>query len=379
MYQIKGKIDSNNAPEFEKEMMAALPTEIDASQLEYISSAGLRVLMKLRKSVGEVTLNNVSIDVYEVLDVTGFTSILNVKKALREISVEGKKVLGKGGNGTVYRLDDETIVKVYSTEHSLEVIDRERAYAKAAFIAGIPTAIAFDTVKVGDRYGVIYEAMNSDTLGHAIANESERRDEYIMKYAQLAKQLHTTTIDDGSVAALKDLLMKRANDPMLLDFCTQEEVDILKDIVSAMADCNTLVHGDLHPGNIMINNGELMLIDMGELTRGVPIYDLASIYRDLMVGSKSSPETTASSIGMSPELCIEVGQKFFTMYSGMTDPQQLEQHLKMIGLVFAFNVVLLIPDFPEAAQRGPAIIQNLMHPVVMPNADTLKYILSKKS
>ncbi len=377
MYQIKGKIDSTNAPEFEKEIMAALPTEIDASQLEYISSAGLRVLMKLRKAVGDVTVYNVSSDVYEIFDVTGFTSLLTVKKALREISVEGKKILGKGGNGTVYRLDDETIVKVYSTEHSLDIIDRERAYAKAAFIAGIPTAIAFDTVKVGDSYGVIYEAMNSDTLGHAIANEPERRDEYIMKYAQLAKQLHTTTIEDGSVASLKGLLMKRAEDAMLKDFCTQDEIDVLKDIVNSMKDCDTLVHGDLHPGNIMLSGGELMLIDMGELTRGVPIYDLASIYRDLMVGSKSDPETTARSIGMSPELCMEVGQKFLAMYSGITDPAQLEQYIQMVGLVFAFNVVLLIPDFPGAAQRGPAIIENLMRPTVTPNADTLKHILSK--
>ena len=377
MYQIKGKIDSTNAPAIEEEIMAQLPTEIDAAELEYISSAGLRVLMKLRKAVGEVTLHNVSIDVYEILDVTGFTSMLTVKKALREISVEGKTILGQGGNGTVYRLDDETIVKVYSAEHSLEVIDRERAYAKAAFVAGIPTAIAFDTVKVGDRYGVIYEAMNSDTLGHAIANEPERRDEYIMKYAQLAKQLHTTTIEDGSVASLKDLLMKRAEDPMLKEFCTQEEIDTLKAIVVAMKVCDTLVHGDLHPGNIMLDNGELMLIDMGDLTRGVPIYDIASIYRDLLVGSKSSPETTAQSIGMSPELCIEVGQKFLAMYSGITDPAQLEQYIKMVGLVFAFNVVLLIPDFPGAAQRGPAIIDNLLRPSVMPNVDTLKYILSK--
>ena len=377
MYYIKGKIDSTNAPEFEKEIMAELPTELDASELAYISSAGLRVLMKLRKAVGEVTILNAGAEVYEILDVTGFTSMMTVKKALREISIEGKEILGQGGNGTVYRLDDETIVKVYSTEHSLEVIDRERAYAKAAFIADIPTAIAFDTVKVGDRYGVIFEAMNSDTLGHAIANEPERRDEYIMKYAQLAKKLHTTAITDGSVAALKDLLMKRASDPVMAQFCSESEIKTLKTIVGSIKDCDTLVHGDLHPGNIMINNGELMLIDMGELTRGVPIYDLASIYRDLMVGAKSDPETTARSIGMSPELCMEVGPKFLAMYSGITDPAQLEQYLKMIGLVFAFNVVLLIPDFPEAAQRGPAIIQNLMNPVVMPNVDTLKYILSK--
>ena len=39
MYQIKGKIDTTNAAEFEKEIMAAKPAE-----LEYISSAGLRVM-----------------------------------------------------------------------------------------------------------------------------------------------------------------------------------------------------------------------------------------------------------------------------------------------------------------------------------------------
>ena len=56
MYQIKGKIDSNNAGYFEKKIMAVMPKEIDASELNYISSAGLRVLMKLKKAVGDVTM-----------------------------------------------------------------------------------------------------------------------------------------------------------------------------------------------------------------------------------------------------------------------------------------------------------------------------------
>ena len=148
MYQIKGKIDSTNAPDFEKELMAALPTEIDASELEYISSAGLRVLLRLTKTVGDVTLYNVSIDVYEILDVTGFTSILNVKKALREISVDGCEMIGAGGYGSVYRINEETIVKVYHTA-SLDFIEKERELSKKAFLLGVPTAISFDTVKVG--------------------------------------------------------------------------------------------------------------------------------------------------------------------------------------------------------------------------------------
>ena len=378
MYQIKGKIDSTNAHEFEKEIMAALPNEIDASKLEYISSAGLRVLLKLTKTVGEVNIVNVSPEAYEIFDITGFTSILNVKKALREISVEGKEILGKGGNGTVYRLDDETIVKVYRPEHSLELIDRERAYAKAAFIAGIPSVIAYDMVKVGDRYGVVYEAMNSDTLGHAIANDPEHLDEYVAKYVALAKKIHSTPIGDDSITALKDLLMERAESDLMKEYLEENEIDVLKDIVASMADCDTLVHGDLHPGNIMLQDGELMLIDMGEVTRGVPIYDVATVFRDLISAPKNNSDIIEQSVGLKAEMCMEVGQKFLAMYSGITDPAQFEQYMKMLGLVYAFNVAMLMPDVPNAAKRAPLIVDNLIRPVVIPNAEALTGILSRK-
>lgn len=377
MYQIKGKIDSTNAPAFEKELLAALPTEIDASGLEYISSAGLRVLLKLAKTVGEVTVMNVSTDVYEIFDVTGFTSILTVKKAIREISIEGKEIIGKGGNGTVYRLDAETIVKVYRPDHSIEAIDRERAYAKAAFVAGIPSVIAFDMVKVGDSYGVIYEAMNSDTLGHAIMNDPDHLNEYVAKYVALAKKLHSTPIEDETITALKDFLMKRADSPFMREHLEQNEIDVLKEIISSMANCDTLVHGDLHPGNIMLQDGELMLIDMGEVTRGVPIYDLATVFRDLISAPKKNAAIIEESTGMKAEVCMEVGQKFFAMYTGITDPAQLEQYMKTLGLVYAFNVAMLMADVPRASERAPQIVNNLIRPVVLPNKDALKYILSK--
>ncbi|MBQ3285015.1 MAG: STAS domain-containing protein [Ruminococcus sp.] len=147
MYQIKGKIDSTNAPVFEKEIMAALLTEIDASGLEYISSAGLRVLLKLTKAVGDVTVCNVSSEVYDILDVTGFTSILNIKKALREVSVEGCELLGEGANGKVYRLTKDEMIKVFRPGISLDVIEQERESSRKAFLFGVPCAISYDTVR----------------------------------------------------------------------------------------------------------------------------------------------------------------------------------------------------------------------------------------
>ena len=76
-------------------------------------------------------------------------------KPMREISIEGCEVLGKGGNGIVYKLDPETIVKVYFGErNSIEKIDQNREVTKKAFIHGVPTTIAFDMVKVGGNYAL---------------------------------------------------------------------------------------------------------------------------------------------------------------------------------------------------------------------------------
>ena len=84
---LEGRIDTNNAAQTESEIFAAVEgkTEdivIDAEKLEYISSAGLRVLMKLRKSIDrELPVINVSRDVYDIFETTGFTELLDVKKA----------------------------------------------------------------------------------------------------------------------------------------------------------------------------------------------------------------------------------------------------------------------------------------------------------
>ena len=372
-----GRIDTVNASEFEKEIMEALPTEIDAAELEYISSAGLRVLLKLTKSVGRVTVMNVNSAVYEIFDVTGFTSILTVKRAYKEIDVTGKEFIGKGAFGTVYRLDDECIVKVYRSDLSLEYIEREQRYAEAAFVNGIPSIIAFDVVKVGDSYGVVFEAINSITLSRAITNEPEKRDEYIMKLVQLAKTLHTTEISDGSVASLKSDLYARLEDDYIKENLTTDEINVLSSIIDVMKDENYVLHGDLNPGNVMLQNGELILIDMGGVTHGMPIYDLACIYRGLFFVSEFSPHICRRSFGLEPELAQEIGKKFFAMYSGITDAQALEQYIQKLRLAFCFFFVTEISTSPGRETRGQEILNKMLRGIVLPNAEAIKHILSK--
>ena len=77
-----------------KKLLAEAGTDknivLDAENLVYISSAGLRVLIKLRKMAGApLKIINVSQDVFSILEVTGFIELFDVKKKLREVSVEG--------------------------------------------------------------------------------------------------------------------------------------------------------------------------------------------------------------------------------------------------------------------------------------------------
>lgn len=276
MYQINRKIDSTNAPELEKEIMAALPTEIDASGLEYISSAGLRVLLKLTKTVGEVTICNVRPEVYEILDVTGFTGILTVKKALREVSIEGCELIGKGATASVYRLDGDTIVKVFNETVEISMAVRESEKAKNAFLAGIPTAIAFDMVKVGKCYGMVYELLNAESLTKVIAQDKEHLTELVTGFAHEIRKLHQIEIDPSQFQDIRSTSL--AMMPRLVGLVgTQEEIDALSEMYRALPERRTFIHGDCHIGNVMLQNGEYLFIDLSTSGMGHPILDLTSM------------------------------------------------------------------------------------------------------
>ena len=84
---IIGRLDAATAPQLEKELnasFAGIKTLIlDFAELEYIASAGLRVLLVAQKRMnkqGSMTIKNVSNEVKEVLDMTGFISFLNIEE-----------------------------------------------------------------------------------------------------------------------------------------------------------------------------------------------------------------------------------------------------------------------------------------------------------
>ena len=82
---IEGRLDTITSPELEEEVKA-IPEDVtkltfDLKDLEYISSAGLRVLLaaqKIMNKQGEMTVTGVTEAIMEIFDVTGFADILTI-------------------------------------------------------------------------------------------------------------------------------------------------------------------------------------------------------------------------------------------------------------------------------------------------------------
>ena len=208
---LQGRIDSANAAQIETELtelIARNPTGslvIDVEDLAYISSAGLRIVLRLRKQFADMKVVNASSEVYDIFDMTGFTEMLTVEKAYRRISVEGCEVIGQGANGKVYRIDRDTIIKVYLNPDSLPDIHRERELARKAFVLGIPTAISYDVVRVGDGYGSVFELLETKSIGKRLAAEPEKLDEYVAIMVDLLKKIHGTVVKRGDMPDMREV------------------------------------------------------------------------------------------------------------------------------------------------------------------------------
>ena len=274
-------VDSANAAQFEEELLSAISGQtltIDAEELSYISSAGLRVLLKAKKKlIGELVISNVNSEVFDILDMTGFTQLLTVQKACRKISVEGLTEIGHGQTARVYRVDAETIVKVFRSNIDFSMVQNEINKAKAAFMHGIPTAISYDVVKVDDCYGVVYELLNAKDLADCMKENPARLEDYVRMFADVIREMHTTEVHAehfvssraATLGALPYMKGRILND---------EEYEKVKAIFENIPERRTFIHGDCHAGNVMLQGNELMFIDLSCAGCGHPIFDLMSMY-----------------------------------------------------------------------------------------------------
>jgi uncharacterized protein (TIGR02172 family) len=335
---LEGRIDSNNAQAVEEEIREILKEGkaskliLDAANLEYTSSAGLRGILRLRKENPDLSIINTSSEVYEIFEMTGFTEMMDVKKAYRVVSVDGCEVIGRGANGTIYRIDKDNVVKVYNDANALAEIQHEREVARLALILGIPTAISYDVVRVGDSYGSVFELLSAKSFSKILSTEPDKIDWCVAEAVEMMNRIHGTEVPHGKLPDMKERAMGWAE--FMKDYLPKEAGEKLVRLVSEIPHDDHMIHGDYHTKNLELTNDEVLLIDMDTLAVGHPIFELASIFNAYAGFYEMDPNRVLKFQGFGFDTAQEYWHKLLREYLATDDVaviKDVEDKARIIG------------------------------------------------
>ena len=355
---LEGRIDASNATVADQkifEIKEAHPNKhvvLDADLLEYISSAGLRVVLKLRKEAPKLAIINVTPEVYDVFDMTGFTDMIKIEKAYPRLSVEGCEFIAKGANGAVYRYDEETIVKTYFAKDALPEILQERENARKVFVLGINTAIPYGIVRVGDGYGTVTELLNAMSITKLIRNDPENLEIPAKHYVNMLKSIHAVETDDEVIPDMKEIALDWVK--FVIPYLPSDKGSKLLSLVEAVPQRNTLLHGDYHSNNVMVQNDEPLLIDLDTVCKGHPIFELASMYNASLGFSEIDHTEIERFMGYTRETSRKFWDLTLRMYLGTDDDaicEAVEKKARVIGYVRVLRRAIRRPNEPESPAR----------------------------
>ena len=231
-------------------------------------------------------------------------------------------LIGRGAKGEVYRYDDELVIKVFNRRNTYHDVEREIALSRKAFVMGIPTAISFGIVSVGNRYGAMYELVDSDTISKYIAANPGQVETYARMMAELAHTIHAieVTPEDGfpdAAEKLRDYIRSG------LEYDNEALAETCMRLVDTLPAANTMIHGDFHTNNVFLQRGEPLLIDMDRLSMGHPMAEICSLYYFYVVLGEDDPTVVEDFMGFSYDIARQFFDLFLRSYLDTEDENRL--------------------------------------------------------
>ncbi len=278
-------------------------------------------------------------------------------KKYKEASVEGCELLGKGFKGDVYRYNDELVIKVFNNRNTYSDVEREIAIARRAFILGVPTAISFGIVSVGNRYGTMVEIVDSQTVSQCIAKSPGQVKLYAQLMAGLAHTIHSIEVSrDDVFPDVSERLVKyieggvAKEDEKLGQKCLE--------LVKTASATDSLLHGDFHTGNVFLQKGEPMLIDMDRVSVGHPIAEIADVFYFYIVRAEGDPESVEKFMGFSYKTAEEYFHRFLEAYLDTTDQKVLDDVIAKASVISYSRKIRMLRKKDDLTAEDKKIIED---------------------
>lgn len=179
------------------------------------------------------------------------------------------KIIGVGNTATVYEWEKDKVLKLFNEGYPKASVETEFNNAMAIRNMNFAKPKAYEIVACEGRIGIIYDRIKGESLLDWAMKTSD-----VQKCAVYMAKLHKTIHQNSicNVPNYKDFLKFHIKNASSVNLEKQEE--ILK-MIDKLRDGDTLCHGDFHPGNIFISDGQAVVIDFMNICHGNFLYDIA--------------------------------------------------------------------------------------------------------
>lgn len=233
----------------------------------------------------------------------------------------GKKI-GEGSCSEVFEWEnDKKIIKLAKANTNRMAIRREYENNLAVWKKNLPVPQPFEIVEVSNRNGIVLERIDGETLKDRLFKqlmEQENSTQLVIDWndirltARILSEIHSFT--DIEVPSQKPFLQQQI---LSVSYLNEREKEIVINRLNELPQKSNLCHGDPNPNNMLMRNGELVMIDWMNATNGNPETDIAEyiIMIKYAILPSDTPTTVVKNLDLVREKIINV---FMDEYKNLT-------------------------------------------------------------
>ena len=190
----------------------------------------------------------------------------------------------------------------------------------------------------------------------------------------LLKTIHSKELPKGEMPDCKATVLGWAD--FLKDHLPEAQYKKLKALVEAVPEDNHIMHGDYHMKNVMLQDGEALLIDMDTLCLGHPVFEFGSIFNSYIGYSELDPENVQRFLGIPFETALKIWDKTVRLYFETDDEafvQSVMDKAKVVGYTRVMRRAIRRGSMDDPATL--AVVENCRKHFdeLLPRVDTLEF------
>ena len=180
-------------------------------------------------------------------------------------------LIADGRTSTVYRYGDSAAVKVLKLSTPADWAACEAEYARVVRRVGIPAPEVLDLVDVGGRPGIVFRRIDGPSMWQRMVDHPTDIDSMVVEMVGLQRAIHAADVPDGLPSLVERIHVKLDAAPELSAADRAAAHDVLDQLPVGAA----VLHGDLHPGNVLLGPDGPVALDWFDASVGHPAADAA--------------------------------------------------------------------------------------------------------